>query len=400
MSKFGWTMSLAGTAIVAVLLAPKLIGAPAPATPEATVNAQLQVPTPVEPVAPQPEAQAALVEVVFVIDTTGSMGGLLDGAKETVWSIVDTFVSQTPRPEIRVGVVAYRDRGDTYVTKELHLTDDLDAVHGFIKELQADGGGDGPEAVGKALVAAVEDMPWTEDHDRNYRTIFLVGDAPAKAYPDEPTPQATVEAARQDSIFVNAVQCGNDARAASLFTQLATTGQGEFVAVAADGGTRTMVSPYDLELTELETELAATALPYKDARGAELSGKMASSAGDSLGTRASRRSVLTKLGVGAASGGGDLLADLKSGSTTIEDLDEAVVPDGWSEMTGRERATDYAQRLEKRRVIETKLAEVAAHRDGWVKSEKDKRKSVGDKSFDLEVEAAAVGKMVELGLVE
>ena len=56
------------------------------------------------------------VDVVFVLDTTGSMGGLIQTAKEKIWSIATTMAAAQQTPDIRIGLVAYRDRGDAYVT--------------------------------------------------------------------------------------------------------------------------------------------------------------------------------------------------------------------------------------------------------------------------------------------
>ena len=51
------------------------------------------------------------IELVFVIDTTGSMGGLIEGAKQKVWSIVNEVMKSPSKPEVRMGLVAYRDHG-------------------------------------------------------------------------------------------------------------------------------------------------------------------------------------------------------------------------------------------------------------------------------------------------
>ena len=51
------------------------------------------------------------IDVVFALDTTGSMSGLIEGAKQKIWSIADKLVSGNPRPEVRMGLVAYRDLG-------------------------------------------------------------------------------------------------------------------------------------------------------------------------------------------------------------------------------------------------------------------------------------------------
>src|SRR4051812_37962948 len=64
------------------------------------------------------------VEVAFVLDTTGSMGALIDGAKRKIWSIATAIVDSNPDADIRMGLVAYRDVGDDYVTQKVDLTTD------------------------------------------------------------------------------------------------------------------------------------------------------------------------------------------------------------------------------------------------------------------------------------
>jgi hypothetical protein len=68
------------------------------------------------------------MEVAFVLDTTGSMGGMIAGAKQKIWAIANRLKSAQPTPEIRFGLVGYRDRGDEYVTRVYGLTQDLDEV--------------------------------------------------------------------------------------------------------------------------------------------------------------------------------------------------------------------------------------------------------------------------------
>ena len=123
----------------------------------------------------RPERPA--VEVMFVLDTTGSMGGLIAAAKEKIWSIANTLATADPTPAIRMGLVGYRDRGDGYVTTVTPLSDDLDAVYTQLMQYRADGGGDGPESVNQALYEAVSKPDWSPDK-ATYRVMFLVGDAP------------------------------------------------------------------------------------------------------------------------------------------------------------------------------------------------------------------------------
>src|SRR3954470_1116099 len=88
-----------------------------------------------------------IVEVGFVLDTTGSMGPLIEGAKRKIWSIATSILECSPNAEGRMGLVAYRDIGDEYVTKLYPLTTDIQDLYGNLLSLKARGGGDWPESV-------------------------------------------------------------------------------------------------------------------------------------------------------------------------------------------------------------------------------------------------------------
>src|SRR5213596_2795943 len=117
------------------------------------------------------------IEVCFVLDTTGSMGGLIEGAKQKIWSIANEMISAKPTPELKLGLIGYRDRGDEYVVKSFQLTEDIDSIYGHLRDFKAGGGGDAPESVNEALAEAIHKMPWSSEK-RILKIIFLVGDAP------------------------------------------------------------------------------------------------------------------------------------------------------------------------------------------------------------------------------
>ena len=91
------------------------------------------------------------------------MGGLIDAAKQKIWAISNQIAGGKPTPRLKIGLVAYRDRGDAYVTKVFDLTDDLDAIHGHLMSFRAEGGGDFPESVNQALNDAVTKIKWSKD---------------------------------------------------------------------------------------------------------------------------------------------------------------------------------------------------------------------------------------------
>src|SRR3954465_5273268 len=86
-----------------------------------------------------PPPAAKRVEVCFVLDTTGSMGGLIDGAKRKIWTIANSIVAADKGAKVKFALVPYRDRGDAYVTKVFDLTDDIDKVYADLQSFKAEG---------------------------------------------------------------------------------------------------------------------------------------------------------------------------------------------------------------------------------------------------------------------
>jgi len=201
------------------------------------------------------------IDVVFVLDTTGSMADLIQTAKEKIWSIATTMASAQQTPDIRIGLVAYRDRTDAYVTKVVDLSDDLDSVYATLMDFAADGGGDTPESVNKALFDAVHQMSWTEQ-DQAYKVIFLVGDAPPHMDYNEARYPEIVASALEKGIVVNTIQCGDIVAAIEPWTQIARLGHGNFFQVEQSGGAVAYTTPYDEELANLSAKLDDTRLYY------------------------------------------------------------------------------------------------------------------------------------------
>lgn len=202
------------------------------------------------------------VEVVFCLDTTGSMGGLIEGAKQKIWSLCNQIAGGKPTPELKVGLVAYRDRGDQYVTKVFDLTDDLDAIHGHLMGFQADGGGDEPESVNEALHVALNKIQWSEDKGV-LRIIYLVGDAPPHMdYANDIAYTTTCREACKREIIINTIQCGNIQSTTPVWREIAQKSEGRFVQIAQDGGVQTVSTPFDGRLAEINGKLAQTALAW------------------------------------------------------------------------------------------------------------------------------------------
>ena len=171
------------------------------------------------------------MDLAFCIDTTGSMQGEIDMVKSKVKDLVAKLSTGKPAPIVRVGLVAFRDRGDTYVTKVYPFSDDIDKFVGDISQLQADGGGDGPEAVNQALHASVNDLSWDKSN-KTAKLLFLIGDAGPHFYPNDFKWEDEAKNAIAKGIQINTLACdglqSTGDGGMEVFQQIAKLSDGQF----------------------------------------------------------------------------------------------------------------------------------------------------------------------------
>ena len=116
-----------------------------------------------------------LVQIAFMVDATGSMGDELEFLKMDLKKVINEAQKANNQLKISTGTVFYRDEGDEYVVKHSPFTEDINQTTEFISQQRADGGGDFPEAVDKALVQ-LNQLQWQPE--ARTRIAFLVLDAP------------------------------------------------------------------------------------------------------------------------------------------------------------------------------------------------------------------------------
>lgn len=334
-----------------------------------------------EEAAPRPR-----IEVCFLLDTTGSMSGLIEGAKQKIWSIANEMASAKPAPEIRFALVAYRDRGDDYVVRHFPLTDDLDEIHAQLMKFEAGGGGDTPESVNEALATAVRKTEWSGDRDA-LKVIFLVGDAPPHMdYQGEPQyPEICAEAVRRD-IIINTIQCGGIPETTPVWKEIAKLAEGEFAALEQSGGMQVVETPYDADLARLNRAIGATLLPYgsERARSAVLA-KQALAESAPAPAAADRLVYNLKAGK-AVQGEGELLDAIRSGRVSLESLGPDDLPKDLRGLSKDELKKEIESRRAEREKLQAEIAALAARREAYIKEESAKRSRENERdSFDKKV---------------
>lgn len=326
------------------------------------------------------------VEVAFVLDSTGSMGGLIEGAKQKIWSIANAIVGRSPAPEVRIGLVSYRDRdGDEYVTRLFDLTADIDAVFGSLQSFTADGGGDDLESVNQALHEAVTRMSWSKDPGV-MKVIFLVGDyGPHMDYRGDVKYPDTCREAVKRLIVINTVQCGDVPETTPVWREIARLAEGSYVALAQDGNMQTVATPYDDEIAEVSASIGRTLVAYgKLEVQAEVREKAAKAEAAPAAVAADRAVFNLATGGRAVQGSGDLVADLAAGTVELAKIAKDDLP---SELRGKSLAEQraYVQaRQAERDALNARLAELSRKRAAFIDAEMRRAAGGGD-SFDRSV---------------
>ena len=174
-------------------------------------------------------AQAPRMDVVFLLDSTGSMGDEIDVVKAKIQEMISEIALGDPAPDVRFGIVTYRDRGDEYVARKFDLTRDIDRIIADLDGIEANGGGDYEESVNEGLHVAIQEMNWDLDRTAT-KLVFLIGDAPPHMdYPDDYDYRREIPVALDRWIIVHAFGAsGLSEEGERIFREIAEGSEGTF----------------------------------------------------------------------------------------------------------------------------------------------------------------------------
>lgn len=177
--------------------------------------------------------QLARLDLVFLIDATGSMADEIQKLKSSLHSIATDAARLPSRPDLCFGLVAYRDTTDPFVLRSHDFTDDLGAFQKVLNQLQADGGGDYPEAMSEALHETVHRLSWRGEGAT--RMVVMLADAPPQLGPNRPRYDAAMQVALGKGIKVFSVGAsGLDPQGEFIQRQIAQYTGGRFVFLTYD----------------------------------------------------------------------------------------------------------------------------------------------------------------------
>jgi hypothetical protein len=323
------------------------------------------------------------IDLVICLDTSGSMSGLINAAKQKLWDIVNELATAKPKPHLRVALYAYGTPSfgaeTGYVRKQIDLTDDLDAVYGKLTALVTNGG---DEYVARVVRTSVLEQPWSAEKDA-LKIIVVAGNEPATQDRQYTTADVCKDAITR-GIIVNAIYCGSSISGeADGWRDVARAADGQFASVDQDRGTIVVSTPFDQKLAALGGEINRTYLAY-GGRAAE--GQAMQVAADTSAAAASP-AVFASRAVAKASGqyrnaSWDLVDAMSQKDFDLAKMKEAELPAEMKPMTLDQRRAHLDTMAKKRADVQQQINTLNLQRQKFIAEEMKKGGRSADKAFD------------------
>ena len=320
-----------------------------------------------------PAQETRPVDVVVVLDTSGSMENLLDATRARLWDVVNELGRMQPTPELRVGLISFgtekATEDDGFIIQHVDLTDELDEAYAELMELTIGGG---EEYVGRALNEAVDDMSWSPEYDA-LRIVFVAGNEAADQGDEDF--RVAASAARDRDIIVNALYAGNrEQGVVEKWHEVAQTGAGNFSAIDPAVGSIQIATPQDDMLLELNGSLNTTYVPYGEKGSAGLANQIAQDSNASrLGVQSCSSRIVAKGGALYNNASWDLVDKSLEEGFHWEMLSLADLPEELREMSDEERNGFIQAKRTEREQIQTKIQEASAAREAFVRQARAER---------------------------
>jgi hypothetical protein len=193
------------------------------------------------------------VDVLFLLDATGSMGDEIDRLKTTIESVAERIAALDSQPDVRFGMTLYRDLADSFVTTTFDFTGDIQSFHSAIADVVAEGGDDYPEAMDEGLAEAMAVPSW-RDPATTVQLVFLVADAPPQVQRDvqTPYPVSVTDAIARGVKIIPIASSESDDQAEAVFRQMAEATGGRFVFLSYGAAGAATGASTDIDSTDYE----------------------------------------------------------------------------------------------------------------------------------------------------
>jgi len=328
------------------------------------------------------------VQIALVLDTSGSMDGLINQARSHLWNMVDqmgrmTRVVNGKTRTVRVELALFEYGNDTlskesgYIRQVLPLSGDLDKVSEQLHGLFTNGGS---EYVGQAITTAVSSLQWSSDPNA-MKFVFVAGNEEFNQGPTSAA-KAMAMAAGKD-ITVQLIYCGAkeptwEAAATLAKSDLMTIDQNQ-VAVA-------IPAPQDDEIVRLGNELNNTYVAFGAEGGASMQRQNAADASSAkLSKKVAIERAQLKSKKSYDNSGWDVVDAYSQNKNFLDETDDQKLPEEMRGKTLEQKKQIVAAKTAARADLQAKIGKLEAERTKFLDAEQKKQGTAEAQSLETEL---------------
>lgn len=315
-------------------------------------------------------AKQPVVQLAILLDSSGSMEGLIEQAKGQLWKIVNEFIAAKQngqRPEVQVALYEYGKsslaQSSGWIRRIQPLTTDLDKISEELFALKTNGG---DEYCGWVIKDAVSDLAWSTEADV-YKAIFIAGNEP---FTQGPVSYAdSCKAAIGKGIIVNTIHCGDQGTGISTKWQDgAALADGKYMFIDQNRAVVHFEAPQDKEIARLGVELNKTYVAYGQAGGQSAARQSAQDANAyALAPQgAAVNRALTKASSSYRNESWDLVDALRESKVELAQVKDADLPEELKKLAPEQRKTFLDGKAKERAEIQSKINTLNTARSKYV----------------------------------
>lgn len=203
------------------------------------------------------------IQVAILLDTSGSMDGLIEQAKSRLWNIVNTLTTlkyDGKSPKIEIALYEYGNDGidnRNWIRKVTPLTQDLDLISEKLFALRTNGG---TEYCGAVIKSATNELDWN-GNNKSMKLIYIAGNEEFNQ--EGINYKEAISDAKKKNIFVNTIFCGNREEGIRTFWQNgAELGGGKYFNIDSNQKVIFIETPFDIRISECNVRLNDTYIGY------------------------------------------------------------------------------------------------------------------------------------------
>ena len=349
-------------------------------------------------IAPKAKQQAK-VQIAILLDTSGSMSGLIEQTKTQLWKIVNTFIDAKQNGQVPYVEVALYEYGKSSLSGETHwlkqiqpLTRDLDEISKQLFALTTNGG---EEYCGAVIKRATEDLKWDKS-SQVYKAIFIAGNEPFTQGPIKV--EDSVKAAIAQGVIVNTIHCGDEQSGISGgWKKGAMLADGKFLTINHNRAVVHIEAPQDAEIVKLNAKLNKTYIAYGRVGASKRRDQLAQdvNAAKSLSSGAAVQRAVTKGSANYCNTAWDLVDAAKEKDFDLSKIEKKDLPKEMQKMDGEQCKAYVTQKSKERAAIQSQILELNKKRIAFVaEKRKEMAEEKGEETFD-EVVASTVRAQAE-----